>query len=379
MYSKITTEYFFHCEDDWLFCDFNFIEKSFNILNTNEKIIQVWLRDKNDTNGHPIESCNNKDYNLLCLDYLNAWNGFSFNPGLKRLKDYKLIESYEKIGHEPDLSIKYKELGYRAAILNKKYIEHIGWGRHINDIFEITKFDVLHKFSDIPKHNNFDKWFFEVFQNWENWTFECFKKVKNNKKIALDIGAFIGMTGIWLSNNFESLICVEADNESVVSLKNNLDSSNCKNYTILHNAFFNKNNETIIFGPNKFNKSELNESMSQIKLVKTNSLDYQIKTISLDKIIENINPLNIGIIKIDIEGGEEYIYKECINFCVKFKIPFLLSFHIDWWNKKIDNDINNILKKCVVFCDSEIDCVPNVYKLLNKNPFSTIFVKNYLD
>lgn len=32
------------------------------------------------------------------------------------------------------ISLKYGELGYRAAILKSKHVEHIGWGRHLKDI-----------------------------------------------------------------------------------------------------------------------------------------------------------------------------------------------------------------------------------------------------
>lgn len=130
MYKKITTKYIFHCEEDWLFTDKSFIEKSLVILEKHPKIFQVWLRDHNDTNGHPVEFYS-KEFDLLRLGY-GPWNGFSFNPGLRRLSDYTLVGCYSDIGHEAKISIKYRELGYRAAILKEKHVEHLGWDRHIN-------------------------------------------------------------------------------------------------------------------------------------------------------------------------------------------------------------------------------------------------------
>lgn len=138
MYSYIETEYIFHCEEDWLFTDYGFIEDSIKILENNNKILNVWIRDKYDTNNHPIEEsifiCDDIQYSLVSLDYMGIWNGFTFNPGVRRLNDYKLINNYDSVGHEAHISIKYKDMGYRSAILNKKYVEHIGWDRHINDI-----------------------------------------------------------------------------------------------------------------------------------------------------------------------------------------------------------------------------------------------------
>jgi hypothetical protein len=133
MYSKIGTDYIFHCEDDWLFTQDSFIEKSMEILDNNSNILLVWLRAHNDTNGHPVTIYNN-DYDLINYNYLVAWHGFTFNPALRRLSDYKLVAPYSSVGHEYDLSIRYKELGFKAAILKDKHVEHIGWNRHMNDI-----------------------------------------------------------------------------------------------------------------------------------------------------------------------------------------------------------------------------------------------------
>tara|TARA_A100001015_G_C15019512_1_gene727274 strand:+ start:2288 stop:2716 length:429 start_codon:yes stop_codon:yes gene_type:complete len=45
-YKLIDTPYIFHCEDDWIYTRKNFIKESLKILETDEKIIQVWLESK---------------------------------------------------------------------------------------------------------------------------------------------------------------------------------------------------------------------------------------------------------------------------------------------------------------------------------------------
>lgn len=138
MYSKIRTEYIFHCEEDWFFIKESFIEKSLEILEHDKNILNVWLISLNDTNGHPVENntydINGIDYKFLSLNYLNVWHGFTFNPGLRRLSDYNLIKPFNDIGHELEISIAYKNLDYRSVILTEKHVEHIGWNRHVNDI-----------------------------------------------------------------------------------------------------------------------------------------------------------------------------------------------------------------------------------------------------
>lgn len=133
MYKTIDTKYVFHMEDDWEFYRSGFIEYSMAKLESNSKIINVWLREKDDTNGHP-------NYNgLMDLNY-RGWHGFTFNPTLKRLKDYKRIGSYGKYGrfnpdrpHESEKRIGkvYRNLGYHAEISEIGFVKHIGDGRHI--------------------------------------------------------------------------------------------------------------------------------------------------------------------------------------------------------------------------------------------------------
>lgn len=135
-YSYVDTPYIFHCEDDWEFYDYGFIEASLDILEKHNNILQVWLREHNDTNTHPIVKLHEFEFETMRAG-MNMWHGFSWNPGLRRLSDYKRIGSYsEYSGHdnastESNIGCLYKDLGYHAAILPKGYVRHIGWGRSV--------------------------------------------------------------------------------------------------------------------------------------------------------------------------------------------------------------------------------------------------------
>jgi hypothetical protein len=63
---------------------------------------------------------------------------------------------------------------------------------------------------------------------------------------------------------------------------------------------------------------------------------YLVDTITLESIITNyqINPSEIGLIKVDIEGGEENILNDLNDIYTKYKIPIYVSFHLTWWNDK---------------------------------------------
>lgn len=152
-YSYVTSEYIFHCEDDWEFYRTSFIEDSLEILNSNKKIVTVWLREQNDTNSHPIDAQiytakdNDKvKYQLLQVNHKRKknsleWHGFTFNPGLRRYSDYRLVAPISKYSGERELSEKYFQLGYRAAIVKKGYIRHIGFHRGIR--YSISTYKIL--------------------------------------------------------------------------------------------------------------------------------------------------------------------------------------------------------------------------------------------
>ncbi len=144
-YSLVETEFIFHCEDDWEFYDYGFIEKSLDILSINDKIYTVWLREYKNykvvSNGHTVESqIYNNIYRKMCIfkERNNIWSGFTFNPGLRRLRDCKLLMPYISYKNSPEcnsggieqaLSNLYYKHGYISATTLKEegYVKHIGW------------------------------------------------------------------------------------------------------------------------------------------------------------------------------------------------------------------------------------------------------------
>jgi hypothetical protein len=133
-YGFVGTEYIFHCEDDWEFIDTNFIEQSIDVLKHDEKISNINLRIRFDGERgsmHPIEPFTKQTesgtiYHEYVQNYLNEWHGFSWNPGLRRLSDYQTIKPYINYTNEQGVGQKYKDLGFKAACLEKFYCKHIG-------------------------------------------------------------------------------------------------------------------------------------------------------------------------------------------------------------------------------------------------------------
>ncbi len=141
-YSRVTTPYIFHCEDDWEFYRPGFIEASRCILEEMPNVLQVWLRSyTHDVRvSYPFHSLGERFIiqGHACSRLLSsngAWQGFSFNPGLRRKRDYLLFAPFARFATsaegESELSKGYAQEGFFAVVLESDAVRHIGGDAHV--------------------------------------------------------------------------------------------------------------------------------------------------------------------------------------------------------------------------------------------------------
>jgi FkbM family methyltransferase len=281
----------------------------------------------------------NKDYELyraetettFCLvnkkgfDQIRIAGNFTAKH-LPWYKENKLFNIYENYNLNKD----FKPISTTAKVL----LEYIN--RHY---LKVNKNDIYFFINNKINESNLDFWR-NNYPSWENDTFQVFDNFLDKNKIFIDIGAWIGTTCIYASRKSKHIFAIEADRKSIESLEQNC-KDNCRNYTIINRAIFNKDNQDIKFGKNLYrDDAKLNDSTSQIYLNDETSDDYySIKTITLKTIIQenNIDISNISLIKVDIEGGEEHILNDLYEIHSLYKIPLYISFHYSWWK---NNDLD---------------------------------------
>jgi FkbM family methyltransferase len=186
-------------------------------------------------------------------------------------------------------------------------------------------------FIENDKNNEHLEFWINKYSNWEKEMFKIFDKYLDKNKIFIDIGGCIGATCIYGSRKSKHTYSIESDIKSFDEMKR-ICNINCRNYTLINNIIFDKNNITV-----KFRKNKLQQSISKINdnAVEPNEF-YNVKTITLKNIIStyNIDPVEISLIKVDIEGGEEYILNDLYEMNKRYKIPLYVSFHYSWWKNK---------------------------------------------
>ena len=140
LYSRIETEWIFHCEDDWEFFSDGFVAKSFLILKELDHFSIVSVRDRAEFDDNRFFPgpllCSGVQYFAINPANKPIWAGLSFNPGLRRMRDYRIVGPYADLAvaaTERHVSTCYRELGFSIAHLAEPAVRHIGCGRHVRN------------------------------------------------------------------------------------------------------------------------------------------------------------------------------------------------------------------------------------------------------
>lgn len=140
-YSLVRTPYIYHEEGDWKYYQPGFIKKSQKLLEWDNNILSVNVRRKFDgTKGsmHPVYGPFNYKqpmdldyfkYYKYQYNYLGPYHGFSWNPGLRRKKEYDLIGNFKQYANEEGMNQFYIKHEYIAACLDTEHCYHIGENR----------------------------------------------------------------------------------------------------------------------------------------------------------------------------------------------------------------------------------------------------------
>ncbi len=133
-YGKVNTPFIFHCEDDWLFFRSGFILESYTLLQNFPKGSIVSLRGRDEhvlLQKMPYEKYQDILFFRSSPGLHEKYFGYGYNPGLRRLEDYKRIAPIADIGNDILVSWVFKQLGFYSIHLEIPAVVHLGWGQTI--------------------------------------------------------------------------------------------------------------------------------------------------------------------------------------------------------------------------------------------------------
>jgi hypothetical protein len=155
MYSKINSPYVLHCEDDWFFNSDLMLDDSIRLLQWNKNIGSVCLRKIEDFNldeGQAVKKItqNHGDIEYCRLDGAHEqWHGFTFNPHVTSLAQWKELGPYSAFKKERHISRELRKKGAFVAYLQPGSCVHIGIDDSVSNPIKKSKFsfrDFFRKF-----------------------------------------------------------------------------------------------------------------------------------------------------------------------------------------------------------------------------------------
>jgi len=222
----------------------------------------------------------------------------------------------------------------------------------------VTKNNVSFKVSDSDIFRVGDSYdFWEQYHYWEENTFKIFDKFLNKNKSFLDIGAWIGATGIYASYKCKQVVCVEPDPVAYEFLLENISLNNITNITSYNKAL---SYDYDIF------LSEVNFLGSSMTRCSRKDSGMRVDCTNLDNLLLEED---FCFIKMDIEGYESECIPHMTDVLKINKIPLYISFHESFFSN------NNIKVKDLIlmldFYDNIVDDNLDQIDINNINGFGS--------
>jgi FkbM family methyltransferase len=167
-------------------------------------------------------------------------------------------------------------------------------------------------------------------------------------KIIIDVGANSGLLCVPLCKYGYNVIAFEPVETSVECLKLSKIHNNLENLKISSFALSNKIGDNVIYVPNSEDNASMISEISTSNLQNKTYNIQKINTITLDQYVlqNNINPNDIGHIKVDVQGlelevieGLENVLRESEN------ISLIIEWDVNHSGRENLDKILNILNK----------------------------------
>lgn len=166
---------------------------------------------------------------------------------------------------------------------------------------------------------------------WEPNTLKVIEKILSPDKVYVDIGAWIGPTVLYATNFCKKSYAIEPDPVAYAELIKNVNL-NPKLDIECHNLMIgDKDGKGSLLSYTQYG-----DSMSVIEGAPTHEgrpLCSEVESLTLETFLNNIPEKisDIGLIKMDIEGGEVIVFKNAYDFIKQTMPNIYISLHPCWF------------------------------------------------
>lgn len=162
----------------------------------------------------------------------------------------------------------------------------------------------------------------------EEFFADVINQIPKNEKTALDIGANIGNYTRQLASKFKKVYAFEPDPVNVRMLKVRLESNEVKNAEIIPKAVSDKTGKFRLYQSGDPGQNSLSLTVAQLELWNYSPVKFiEVDCITLDDFVKEKNIQDIEIMKVDIEGGEDFMFDGAKETLKNLSPMILLECH----------------------------------------------------
>jgi len=154
---------------------------------------------------------------------------------------------------------------------------------------------------------------------WEPYTFDVLDRFADSTKNYVDLGAWVGPTVLYACNKFKHCYCAEPDTVAQLILKRNLKLSNLEANVTIKSLCITDSNGLVRIGSREFGNSATS--------LYDNRNSVNVLSMSLEQFFRSCDIKDCALIKMDIEGAERIVLKECCKFLKTTGSSLYLSLH----------------------------------------------------
>ncbi|MFM8478594.1 MAG: FkbM family methyltransferase [Planctomycetaceae bacterium] len=146
----------------------------------------------------------------------------------------------------------------------------------------------------------------------------------------IDAGANVGFTTVWFANRFPkaTIVAIEPDPENFRMLQTNIKGFGTRIMAV-NAAVWHDDNRELRLSSNAFRDGrEWSRQFVPPDEQKTSRDSEPVRSITLDAVVRQFNIDRIGVLKLDIEGAETLVFKNC-GIWVNITSVMIVELHKD--------------------------------------------------
>lgn len=160
---------------------------------------------------------------------------------------------------------------------------------------------------------------------WEPATLASFDEFLTPETTLVDVGSWVGPTVLWGSRRAGWVVAVEPDPVAVRVLRGNV-AANCSNVSVVEAAVSADPGTVDLFpGSVPGVPAEFGNSMSTLR---GHGAGVAVEAVTFAELLGDAQ--SVGLVKIDIEGGEADVFPANTDLLRSLDCPIILALHLDW-------------------------------------------------